>query len=62
VPIDSEFFSILINAGGLGAITLVIWNNQNWIKSQMERIEKRVDSGLQDAHRRIDSIMKGHNQ
>ena len=59
MPIESEVFSILVNAGGLGAITLLVWNNQNWIKSQVERIE----GGLQNAHKRIDDILqKGHDK
>lgn len=53
-----DMFSIMVNAGGLGAICLVIWTNQNWIKEQITRIEKRVDDGLTDAHHRIDDLMK----
>lgn len=56
----NEWFSIMVNAGGLGAVVLVIYTNQNWMREQIKRIENNVF----EAHKRIDNILsKGnHNE
>ena len=51
----NEWFSIMVNAGGLGAVVLVIYTNQNWMRDQIKRIEDNV----KDAHSRIDNILQG---
>jgi hypothetical protein len=51
----NEWFSIVVNAGGLGAVVLVIYTNQNWMREQIKRIEENVNN----AHSRIDNILQG---